>query len=1188
MKQRYFLFPVLLLLCSFVARSQSSLEFIANQGQWNGPFSYKTITGRGDVYLAPDGFTYVLGLPSNNDLRDAYKHGQIKTPPSLKFHAYKMVFQDAGTPVVTGTKEQQNYYNYYLGSDPARWKTGIHPYLSLDYTGLYPGVSLHVASERGNLKYDFIVAPGSDPAQIKLRFDGADRMEIRDRDLMIRTSVGDVTELKPYAYQLINGEKKEVSCRYKLKGNIVSYGFPGGYDETAPLIIDPTVVFCTFTGSTSDNWGFTATYDAQGNFYAGGLVNGTGYPVSLGAFQLTFGGGSTTSGSFYPCDMGIMKLNPTGTSRVWATYIGGSDNDQPHSMIVDANDQLIIAGRTYSSNYPVTAGSFDNTYNGGADIVITKLNAAGTALVASTFVGGTGDDGVNFNADEFVFGDLKHNYGDDARSEVLIDNQANVYLTASTHSTNFPTTAGALQTTLNGFQDGVVIKLNSSLSALTWATYLGGSSDDAGYVLGLDNTQSTLYVGGGTQSSDFPSTSGTFWSGYQGGISDGFVAKFQNSPPFTLQKVSFIGQSSYDQVYGVQIDPANNVYVMGQTLGGTFPVTAGVYSNPNSSQFIMKLDADLSTNLLSTVFGSGDALTTNISPVAFLIDTCNNIYISGWGGGLGFSPGDVGNTFNMPLSVAPNTPAQSTTDGNDFYFIVLSPNAASLLYATYYGRNSADAGKGEHVDGGTSRFDKNGIVYQAICGGCVGNSAIPTTPFPTTAGSWSPNNGFPTNCNEVALKIAFQVATLKAEAQAGPDTAGCPPFTVTFTNNSTNAITYDWDFGDNSPHSSAATPPPHTYNIAGVYTVKLVVNNAAACNASSDTTIITIHVDSNSINSDFTYVVTDSCGPYGATFTNTSDFSSTPGSPAFTQFLWSFGDGTTFNGPNPGAHSYADTGCYTVRLIMLDSTSCNPIDTVEKIVCINGFNVSAGFNADSACLGAGVLFSNTSVNAQTMTWTFGDGQTSNSTSPVHPYAAAGLYTVTLVVTNPNSCNKIDSATATVKVKSLPIADFVYSPLIPVANMATTFTNKSINAVSYVWAFGDGTGSSDEHPVHLYKKTGTYTVCLEAKSADGCTDTLCKNVDAEVHPAVDVPTGFSPNGDGVNDILYVRGAAIDKLNFKVFNRWGELVFQTTDMNIGWDGTFKGKEQEMEAYAWTLDVIFIDETTAHKTGNVTLLR
>ena len=151
---------------------------------------------------------------------------------------------------------------------------------------------------------------------------------------------------------MINGERKEVTSRYKVKGKVLTYDFPDGYNTSLPLIIDPTVVFASFTGSAADNFGFTATYDAAGNFYAGGLVAAAGFPVSTGAFQLTFGGGSGVTGTLYPCDMGIMKLSPNGANRIYGTYIGGNDNETPHSMYVDAANNLVIAGRSYSANFP--------------------------------------------------------------------------------------------------------------------------------------------------------------------------------------------------------------------------------------------------------------------------------------------------------------------------------------------------------------------------------------------------------------------------------------------------------------------------------------------------------------------------------------------------------------------------------------------------------------------------------------------------------------------------------------------------------------------------------------------------------------------------------------------------------------------------------------------------------------------
>lgn len=1182
MRKRYSIFIALVFILPFFATAQNApLEFIENQGQWTGDFLYKSSSGQSDVYLEKDGFRYVVGLAENKDLADAYHHGISKTPPVLKYHAYKMVFENANTATIEGSKKQTNYYNYFLGNDSTRWKTGIHPYLALDYKHLYNGIDVHISSEKGNLKYDFIVQPKAEVQQIQLRYDGPDGLSVKGKNLIIRTSVGDVTELQPYAYQYIQGERKEVECRYKLKGNVVTYQFPNGYDDQSILVIDPTVVFSTFSGSTADNWGFTATYDNQGNFYGGGIVNGIGYPVTLGAFQTTFGDGGLGGGNnvinatndtipIMPCDIAISKFNPTGTGLIFSTYLGGSDNEQPHSLVVDANNNLVIAGRTYSSDFPVTVGSFDNSYNGAADIIVTKFNSSGTTLLGSTFIGGADDDCVNISSLWSTMTGLKHNYGDDARSEVIVDNSGNVYVAASTHSANFPV-QNAFQSTLQGAQDAVVCKLNPNLTSLLWSTYIGGSANDAAYVLALNTTESFVYVAGGTENANFPVTSSTFQPSYGGGIADGYILKFQNSGSYSLTKGTFLGKDKYDQCYGVQVDKQNRVYAMGQTIGGSFPVTPGAYSNPKSSQFIIKLDSNLTNNIYSTVFGSGDSLHCNISPVAFLVDTCEQVYISGWGGS---TSGNGGNTNNMPVT---SNAIKSTTDGSDFYFIVLSSNASTLLYGTYFGANG---GIGEHVDGGTSRFDKNGVVYQGICAGCGGSSTFPTTP-----GAYSNANGS-SNCNFGALKISFEFI-LKAEATAGPDTSGCAPLGVSFTNNSIYATSYLWDFGDGIT-DTAKIPATHFFTMAGTYTIKLIAFNSNACNVGSDTAYMTIVVDSFSIKSDFEYTVLDQCDSFIVSFNNTSAFSSKPGAVAATIFTWTFGDGTSFTGANPPIHNYPDTGTYTVTLTMVDTTSCNGRDSISKTITLSNEFVKADFLSDSVCVGNAILFSNASTNAQSLLWLFGNGDTATVLAPQYTYDTAGTYSVTLIAINPASCNGADTVTKTAVVWPKPTANFSSSPTVPVPNEAIQFTNHSSNATAYFWGFGDGTTSSLENPSHLYKRTDRYKVCLEAKNQFGCIDQICKYVDAEIHPAIDVPTGFSPNGDGSNDVLYVRGAAVETLSFKVYNRWGEKVFETDNMGYGWDGNFKGKPQDMEAYAWVLDATFVDGTTVHRTGNVTLIR
>jgi gliding motility-associated-like protein len=408
---------------------------------------------------------------------------------------------------------------------------------------------------------------------------------------------------------------------------------------------------------------------------------------------------------------------------------------------------------------------------------------------------------------------------------------------------------------------------------------------------------------------------------------------------------------------------------------------------------------------------------------------------------------------------------------------------------------------------------------------------------------------------------------------------------VNFSNGSSNATSYEWAFGDGNNSTSAA--PTHVYTTVGTYMARLIAINPNACKV-RDTVFIAINVDTNRADANFTAQVLDSCGPYRVNFVNTSQYSNTPGAQGFTRFLWLFGDGGSSTAVNPGVHAYADTGTYNVLLIMRDSTACNSPDTMRRTIRINGFRVRAGFNAPSGCITSSLGFVSTSTNASSLLWRFGDGTTGNTASPIHTYAVAGTYTVTLIASNGGSCNKADSVTQTVQVKASPIADFYFEPVIPEPNMPIQFFNTSVNAVSYFWGFGDGTNSVDLSPSHLFKRTGTYEVCLTATSADGCVDMICKNVDADIHAAADVPTAFSPNGDGSNDILYVRGAAMETLDFRVYNRWGELVFQTTNQEVGWDGTYKGKPAEVDAYAFVLSVSFIDGKSLQKTGNVTLLR
>lgn len=1193
MKPRYNFLYCIFLVLAYSVRAQTPVEFIQNKGQWGDWFLYKAETRGADVLLEKDGFRFVMADRTNNYRLDSFHHGAIKINPTLRFHVYKVTFEGANTAAaVTGHKPQKNYYNYFLGNDSSLWKSGIHPYFDIDYANLYQGVDMHVTSEHGHVVYEFMVKPGANASQVKMKFDGQDNIRLKKEDLIIHTSVGDVMEMKPYVYQNINDSRVMVPCEYVLENNELSFSFPEGYDHEHLLVIDPTIVFSTLTGATADNWGYSATYDNSGNFYAGGLVNcaiyGGHFPVSTGAFQTTWGGGVSTSGYLgYAADISIIKYNTSGSTRIFATYLGGAGNDHVHSMIVDGSGNLVLAGRTHSINFPVTSGCYQSSNAGGWDIIVSKFNSTGTSLIGSTYIGGSGTDGVNYDSTEYYYGQLKHNYGDDSRSEVQIDNSDNVYVAGCTNSSDFPTTSTAISTTLHGAQDGVVFKMNSSLTSLLWSTYLGGNASDAAYSLAFDTLQQYLYVGGGTNSTNFPTTTGAWQASYMGDSADGFVAKFLNSGAYSLTKCTYIGTSGYDQVYGLQVDGGNNLYMMGQSIGGSFPVSSGVYNVPHSTQFIMKMDQNLTTDIISTVYGSGVSSSTNISPVAFLIDTCGNVYVSGWGGNLGLTGGTSGNCVGMPVS---SDAYQSTTDGSDFYFIVLSPGMTGLRYATFYGRSCTNPQYGEHVDGGTSRFDKHGIIYQAICASCGGPSGAAggcTAPFPTTAGAWSTVDSSP-NCNEDALKIAFSLGPVHVNIIASPSTSGCAPLTISFTNLTVNGLSFLWQFGDGTPNDTTFSPT-HTFANPGTYTVTVSAANSNACFVTNDTLRLTISVDSNGIKPGFTYSVIDSCGPYSVSFNNTSVYSSTAGSTTFTVFHWYFGDGTSYTGSTPPVHNYADTGVYTITLVMIDSTACKSPDTLSQTVTLISTRVSANFNMpDSVCLGTVVTPTSNTVNATSYLWTFADSVTFTTGSPSYTFNTVGTFTVTLIASNPGTCNGADTLTRVITVFPTPEANFSFIPISAEENVPTTFTNLSVNATRYSWDFGDGTSSVEVNPVHQFDKTGTYKTCLTAYNSSNCPSIACKEVPADVVPIIGLPSAFSPNGDGENDILYVRGAAIKTLDLKIYNRWGQLIFETTSQAIGWDGTFNGQPQPIDAYGYVLNVSFIDGSTKLLKGNLTLLR
>ena len=802
---------------------KATIRFTENKGQWNDKVLYRADFNGGRVFLEESGFSYVFCNPE--EIEKLHGHEKPEPTDKINYHVIKTKLLGANHPdLVESFHPSSDYQNYFLGNDPSKWTNNVRSYNEVWYRNIYDHVDMKVYSQENYMKYDFVLNPGADYNQIQMHYDGSEDMLIRNGKLVINTSVGEMVEQKPYAWQLINGRKKEVACNYYLVENTVRFRFPKGYNESEPLVIDPTLVFSTFTGSTADNWGSTAAYDNGGNAYTAGIVFGFGYPLSAGAFQSSYAGGGGASLSNFGTlefDMSVSKFNVTGTNLIYSTYIGGSSNEVPNSIVTNNQGELFLSGVTESTDFPTTIGAFQVIKADSTDIVVLKLGVNGDTLISSTFVGGDSRDGVNINYGSFSgLSSLKYNHGDDVRGEINIDNNDNVYVVNSTRSNDFPTTPGSAQPTVNGGQDAIVFKLNQGLSNMLWGTYLGGTLNDAGYALALDNNFD-LYVTGGTESSNFLTTSGSLHNTARAGI-DGFLTHLSGQDG-SLINSTYIGTGQYDQSYFVQTDKQNNPYVYGQTEGN-YPVSVGVYSNANSGQFLHKITPDLSTTLFSTVIGSGDG-NPDIVPSAFLVDNCSNIYIAGWGGDLGGQNQLFMSTNGLPVTA---NAYQSTTDGSDFYFLVLDKDAQSLEYATFFGGGISR----EHVDGGTSRFDKTGSVYQAICAGCGGNSDMHTTP-----NAWSNTNNS-LNCNNAVVKFDLEMSLVVADVDIDGDTV-CAADDWTFENISAGAASYSWDFGDNT--FSTAANPTHQFLTPGDYEVIMIASNPNTCNL-HDTVIIPVHV----------------------------------------------------------------------------------------------------------------------------------------------------------------------------------------------------------------------------------------------------------------------------------------------------------------------------------------------------------
>jgi hypothetical protein len=541
-------------------------------------------------------------------------------------HPLRVKFLNASrNTVLSGEKRLPGTVNYFMGEDRERWRTGLPTFECLRYAGVYPGMDLTYYGNRGRLEFDFELSPGAHPSQIAMRFEGARSLRISDKgDLVVTADDGHLSFQTPVIYQQADGGRREyVAGRFKiLKKNTVSFSV-GWYDHTRPLIIDPILNYSTYLGPLA--LATSIAVDRNGEAYVTGVAN-LQFPTTPGSYQ-PVGVSSSTEPGYWPEDGKpfVAKFNSSGTALVYATFLSGSGVDAANGIALDANGDAFVVGTTSSTNFPVTAGALQPNNNASKITgFVTELNTTGTALLYSTYLGGSSSSTVR---------------------GVAIDALGNAYVTGSTLDTNFPTTAGAYKTTApakaTGSSSAFVAKINPTGTALAYSTYLGGGQADAATAIAV-NSAGEAYVGGNTSSSNFPVTAGVF----QGAratknVQAGFVTRL-NAAGSALVYSTYLGGSGLDYLNAIAVDATGDAYATGSTTSPDFPITAGAFQSkigisyfnyPQVNAYVTKLNSSGSGLLYSTYLGGGISLgpyaDEGDGANAIAVDAQGMVYVAG-------------------------------------------------------------------------------------------------------------------------------------------------------------------------------------------------------------------------------------------------------------------------------------------------------------------------------------------------------------------------------------------------------------------------------------------------------------------------------------------------------------------------------------------------------------------------------
>jgi hypothetical protein len=758
------------------------------------PLSFEANTGQTDrrVKFLSRGSGYELFLTSEEAVvelsRNACAGGQSRDADAAQggckdeTSLVRMRLAGAARPEANPAGEDKlaGTANYLVGNDSKEWHTGVPTYGKVRYSGVYPGVDLLYYGNQRQLEYDFAVAPFADPRAIQLQFAGASKLKIDPAgDLIVSAKYGDIAFRKPVVYQDHDGHRDLIAGRFTLgKRHTVGFNL-GDYDYSKPLIIDPVLAYSTYLGGngTAGDAALAIAVDAAGNAYVTGQTNSTNFPVSTGAYQTVNGGAQTSTYNAF-----VTKMNTTGTAVIYSTYLGGSSKTQGTSLAVDSAGNAYVGGTTFSTDFPTTAGAYQassSEASGNNAAFVTKLNAAGTALIYSTYLSGSGNGSGT----------------GEAVNALAVDGSGNAYVAGYTYSSDFPVTAGALQNANNdapnGEQSAFVSKFNAAGSALVYSTFLGGTAGngpgDIANALALDSS-GALYVAGSAGSSDFPTTPNAYQTANPAAASSetaAFVSKL-NAAGTALVYSTYLGGSQTALASAIAVDASGDAYVAGQARYTDFPVTSGAYQATNraaalpaANAFVSKLDPAGSTLLYSTWLG-GSGLTVNSfnksgdSASGIAVDASGDAFVTG----IAFS-----SDFPVTGGAYQTTNNASANKTYNAFVSELTPTGSALFYSTFLGGTGFAFGNGTFYRGDDATaltLDASGNVY--VTG--VAYSAdypVTTNPFQSVnyATGSSGSNAFITKLGLGTSAAPATVSTTTTlTSSAATATAGSP---VTFT-----------------------------------------------------------------------------------------------------------------------------------------------------------------------------------------------------------------------------------------------------------------------------------------------------------------------------------------------------------------------------------------------------------------------